>query len=185
MLMSFAKAKISTKMIVAITLLTPLPLMGASLDPPTLSIAVACTGNPTCIFTGSDIPLEITVKNNQSDAIGFPLRYLQARGPAMKLIDNVTRAQKTLKIGLANHDWMVQFTTLAPGEALTITSVIKASELTSLRKEYVDLTAEIGITINVKVPGSEEPVKYKGSGRAKIIGKDTLDRDQHVHLRNK
>lgn len=108
---------------------------------------------------------------------------MQARGPAMKLIDNLTGTQKTLKIGLANHDLMTQFTTLEPNESLIMTSVIRASELTSLRKEYVDLIAEIGITINVKVPHADEPVKYQGRGRVKIIGKDTIERDQHLHFK--
>ena len=148
-----------------------------------LTITVKCTDNPSCIYSGTEMPIEIIVQNNGSYPIGFPQAYIQARGPAMKLIDTITGAQKTLKIGLANHDLMAQFTTLEPNNSLTMTSVIRASELTSLRKEYVNLVAEIGITINVKVPSTDEPVKYQGRGQVKIIGKDTIERDQHHHVK--
>lgn len=148
------------------------------MEQPTFSISIACVGNPACIFTGNDMPLEITVKNSQPYTIGFPRRYIQGRGPAMKLVDRETGASKTLKTELADHALMKDFTMLQPGETLTLTTLIRGREITALREKYVDLVAEFGITTNIKVPDSEEPVRARGAGQLKIIGKDTLERDQ-------
>lgn len=164
--------------LMACALTAPLSSMGATMEQPTFSIAIACTGNPSCIFTGGDMPLEITVKNSQTYTIGFPRRYIQARGPSMKLVDRETGAAKTLKTELADHALMKDYTMLQPGETLTLTTLIRGTEITSLRPKYVDLVAEFGITTNIKVPDSEEPVRARGAGQLKIIGKDTLERDQ-------
>lgn len=164
--------------LMACALTAALPSMGATMEQPTFSIAIACTGNPSCIFTGSDMPLEITVKNSQPYAIGFPRRYVQARGPSMKLVDRETGAAKTLKTELADHALKNDYAMLQPGESLTLTTLIRASEIASLRPKYVDLVAEFGITTDIKVPDSGEPVRARGAGQLKIIGKDTLERDQ-------
>lgn len=148
------------------------------MEQPTFSVAIACAGNPSCIFTGSDMPLEIAVKNSQPYTIGFPRRYIQARGPSMKLIDRETGAAKTLKTQLADHSLKKDYTTLQPGETLTLTTLIRGSEIISLRPKYVDLVAEFGITADIKVPDKEAPVRARGASQLKIIGMDTLERDE-------
>jgi hypothetical protein len=164
--------------LMACALTVPMPSIGATMEQSTFSITVACTGNPSCIFAGNDMPLEITVTNSQSYSIGFPRRYIQARGASMKLVDRETGAAKALKTELTDHALKNDYTMLRPGETLTLTTLIGGTEITSLRPKYVDLVAEFGITADIKVPDSEEPVRARGAGQLKIIGRDTLERDQ-------
>jgi hypothetical protein len=160
----------------ALVLSMPTLSNGANMEQPTFLVSLACTDNPACIYTGQYMPIEITVKNTAPYPIGFPRNYLQARGPAMTLIDRETQKQRVLKLGLTDKALMQDLTTLNPGQTLTMTTVINEAELTAFRAHYVDLVAEIGYTARIRVPDQEETVQARGVGRLKIIGKDTLER---------
>ena len=168
------------KLIFVLIFFMPVISMGKPMEKIPLEVSIKCTDNPSCIYGGTEIPVEIIIRNDADYEIGYPQLYIQARGPTMKLIDNLSGAEKILKVGLANHDLKSKFTTLAPNETLSVTSVIRTSELTSLRKEYVDLTLEVGVSANVKVRNSDEPEKYQGRARIRIIGKDTLERGNSI-----
>lgn len=142
-----------------------------------LSISAHCIDNPACIFTGSDMRIEVLIKNIGNGEVGYPLKYMQARGPNMRLIDNVSEQSQVLKTGLANHALKRDFTTIAPGQAIALQSVIKHTELLLFRKEFVDVTAEIGVSAGIQTAGSEETLPFKGGASLKIIGRDTLERE--------
>ncbi|MED5596806.1 hypothetical protein [Janthinobacterium sp. P210006] len=142
-----------------------------------LSISAHCIDNPACIFTGSDMRIEVLIKNIGNGEVGYPLTYMQARGPNMRLIDNVSEQSQVLKTGLANHALKRAFTTIAPGQSIALQSIIKHTELRMFRKDFVDVTAEIGVSAAIELAGSEETLPFKGGASLKIIGKDTLERE--------
>ncbi|MDN2712318.1 hypothetical protein O0880_23085 [Janthinobacterium sp. SUN118] len=142
-----------------------------------LSISARCIDNPACIFTGGDMRVEVLIQNTGNGEVGYPLEYMQLRGPNMRLIDNASEQSQVLKTGLANHALKRAFTRIAPGQSVALQSIIKNSELLMFRKEFVDVTAEIGVSTNIQAGDSEELLPFKGSASLKIIGKDTLERE--------
>ncbi|AQR68809.1 hypothetical protein BZG29_11020 [Janthinobacterium sp. LM6] len=142
-----------------------------------LSISAHCIDNPACIFTGSDMRIEVVIKNIGNGEVGYPLQYMQARGPNMRLIDNASEQSQVLKTGLANHALKRAFTPIAPGQSIALQSVIKHTELRMFRTEFIDVTAEIGVSAGIQTAGSEEALPFKGGASLKIIGKDTLERE--------
>ncbi len=150
---------------------------GNTMEKPVLSITLRCTDNAACIFTGADMPIEVLIKNEASQEIGVPVKFLQMRGPSVTLTDNPSQAKTILKTGMADHALKTVFTRLRPGESAVVTSIVKDRELRSFRADYVDLTAEVGISAQIQVAGAPETVQFRGSGQLKIIGKDTLERD--------
>ncbi|MBW3511550.1 MULTISPECIES: hypothetical protein [Janthinobacterium] len=148
-----------------------------------LSVSAHCLDNPACIFTGSDMRIEVVIKNTGSAAVGYPLDYIQQRGPNLRLVDNVSEQSQVLKTGLANHALKRAFTTIAPGQSIALQSIIKHTELLLFRKEFVDVTAEIGVSAGIRIGGGaasdagEETLPFKGGTSLKIIGRDTLERE--------
>ncbi|WP_058047863.1 hypothetical protein [Janthinobacterium sp. Ant5-2-1] len=142
-----------------------------------LSVSAHCLDNPACIFTGSDMRIEVVIKNTGSAAVGYPLDYIQQRGPNLRLIDNASERSQVLKTGLADHALKRAFTTIAPGQSVALQTIIKHTELLLFRKEFVDVTAEIGVSAGIRTAGSEEALPFKGGASLKIIGRDTLERE--------
>ncbi|MGK5005010.1 hypothetical protein [Janthinobacterium sp. LB2P70] len=148
-----------------------------------LSVSAHCLDNPACIFTGSDMRIEVVIKNTGSAAVGYPLDYIQQRGPNLRLIDNVSEQSQILKTSLADHALKRAFTTIAPGQSVALQTIIKHTELLLFRKEFVDVTAEIGVSAGIRIGGGaasdigEETLPFKGGTSLKIIGRDTLERE--------
>lgn len=142
-----------------------------------LTVSAHCPDNPACIFTGSDMRIEVVIRNTGTQAIGYPLDYLQQRGPNLRLTDNPSERSQVLKTGLADHALKRSFTTIAPGQSVALHSIIKNSELLMFRHEFVDVTAEIGVSAAVRVGDAEELLAFKGGARVKIVGRDTLERE--------
>ena len=155
----------------------PLLSSGATMNEKNLSVTIRCSDNPSCTFAGADMPIEISVKNTSSVAIGFPQEFLQKTGPAMTLIDTETGARQSLKTGLANHKLMKEFKQLAPGDSLTIKTIIKEREITSFRSQFVDLTAEIIVGARILIVDRQETVPFDSTETLRILGKDTLERE--------
>jgi hypothetical protein len=152
-------------------------LTGNAMPNDVLSISAHCLDNPACIFTGSDMRIEVVIKNTGTAAVGYPLEYIQQRGPNLRLIDNVSEQSQVLKTGLAKHALKRDFTPIGPGQSVALHTIIKNTELQLFRKEFVDVTAEIGVSAGIQVAGSEEALPFKGGASLKIIGKDTLERE--------
>lgn len=146
-----------------------------------LSFTAECRDNPACIFSGGDVFVDIVVKNVSSDIVGYPARFLQARGPSVRLIDQETQRVRILKTGLADLTLKTSFTDLQPGQSVTLHTVITMRELTTFRKEYVDIRAEIVVPADVRVPGKADLVPLDGGGKLRIRGRDTLERGAVAH----
>lgn len=94
------------------------------------------------------------------------------------LTDAETGAKYNLRMRLADHELMTKFTEIPPGDAIKITTLIINLEITKFRKNFVDLTAEIGYMAGIKIPGKQDPVLFNKTEKIKIIGKDTLERER-------
>ncbi len=163
--------------LVAVLLHTP----GTAMEQNIISITAQCVDNPTCVFKGSDMWIDVVVKNVGSEEIGFPAEYMQQRGPSMRLIDNVTQESQQLKVERprASKDKLVR---LQPGQSFTINTVIKDREILRVRREFVDVTAELNVSAEIQVGSSDERVRTSDSQRIRIVGRDTLERDAKLGL---
>ena len=95
--------------------------------------------------------------------------------------DNASGQSLVLKTNLARHALRRAFTNIAPGQSLALQSVIKSAELRMFRRDFIDVTAEIGVSADIQAGDSEELLPFKGSASLKIIGRDTLERDAQRH----
>lgn len=95
----------------------------------------------------------------------------------------MSEQSQALKTGLASHALRRAFTIIAPGQSLALLSIIKHTELLLFRKEFVDVTAEIGVSAGIRIGGGgaldagEETLPFKGGTSLKITGRDTLERE--------
>jgi len=158
-----------------------LQLPGNAMPTDVLAVSAHCIDNPACIFTGGDMRIEVLIKNIGNRDVGYPLDYMQQRGPAMRLTDNASGQSQVLKTNLARHALRRAFTNIAPGQSLALLSVIKSTELRMFRRDFIDVTAEIGVSTDIQAGDSEELLPFKGTARLKIIGRDTLERDAQRH----
>jgi hypothetical protein len=123
-----------------------------------------------CRFTGQDMFLDIGVINDHAAEIGFPLRYVQKKGPIIRLIDARTRKETYLRTNPADEDLMEELTPIAPGQSVVIEWVIKSSELQQFGGRYVDLLAEVTLVASVKVGGDRADIRAADTLR--IVSKD-------------
>lgn len=136
-----------------------------------ISVIVQCTANPDCLFTGDDMPVVVSIKNNQPISIELPLAYLQKTGPIVKLIDNTSRQEVFLKKNLASHDLRKTLIKIQPGKSASIDWILTSSELLQFNSEAVDITAEITVSTNIKTTAKDFPSEVTASGSVKINGK--------------
>ncbi|MGA7904709.1 MAG: hypothetical protein WCA06_18930 [Terrimicrobiaceae bacterium] len=129
-----------------------------------LVIKAKCKGSEQAKFEGKDLLLEISITNNQEVEIGFPLEYLQATGPIIRLIDARSRAETYLRTNLADLDLREKFTPVQPGKSVVIEWVISSGELEQFGGPYVDVFAEITAKAEIKMSGK----------RFDFLGTDTL-----------
>lgn len=165
--------------LITLILLATAPIFsfGNPVDQNNLTITLSCAGKTACIFNGEDIPIEITIKNTSPSPIGFPQLFVQKTGPFIMLTDAETGAKYNLRMRLADHELMTRFTEILPGDAIKITTHIINLEITKFRKNFVDLTAEIGYMAGIKIPGKNDTVLFNKTEKIKIIGKDTIERE--------
>ncbi len=130
------------------------------------TVAVKCRANEQCRFDGGDIVLDIIVTNRNTRDIGFPLAFVQKRGPVIRLSDRRTKAETYLRSNPADFDLEEQLTEIPPGESVTIEWVITAGEARTFGQP-VDLSAEVTIIAKIDVGG--EIVDFKGSNTVQIL----------------
>ena len=102
---------------------------------------------------------------------GYPLAYMERRGPTVMLRDPVSGRSQPQRISLANRALRSVFTAIAPGQSIALDDVLKASQLRQFG-EKIDLTAEIGVstTITVGTAGATQP--FEGKVTLRIAGRD-------------
>jgi hypothetical protein len=136
-----------------------------------ISVTVQCTANPDCLFTGDDIPVVVSIKNNQPTSIELPLAYLQKTGPIIKLIDNVSKQEVFLKKNLASTDLRKSLIKIQPGKSVSIDWVLTSSELLQFNNEIVDITAEVTVFTSIKTDEKDLPSEITANESIKINGK--------------
>jgi hypothetical protein len=134
-----------------------------------LVVKAACRGNEQCLFDGKEMFLDINITNNRETAIGFPLEYARKKGPIVKLVDTRTKAETFLRPNLADTALMGKFTTIQPGQSVSIEWVITAFELEQFNKSRVDLSAEFTIMVDLLI--EDKIVSFKGFDTLRIVSK--------------
>lgn len=154
---------------------------GAATEPKIIAIKAQCVDAPSCTFRRSDMRIDVVVKDVGSQEIGFPAEYIQERGPSMRLIDNVTQESQQLQVKRprASREKLMR---LQPGQSFTINTVIKDRENLRVRREFVDVTAELNVSAEIQVGSSEARVRTSDSQRIRIVSMDTLERDAKLGL---
>jgi hypothetical protein len=150
--------------------------LGNATDNPYFSITVTCHGNPACIYSGQEIAVDIVITNISGENIGYPLKYLNRRGPAVTLVDRATGDETNLRVNLAPYNLLKDFTMVKPGGSLKMDTIIHKSELIRFRQNFVDLVALISPAANIQVEGIDELVLFRDVGTLEIKGNDTIDR---------
>jgi hypothetical protein len=135
-----------------------------------LKIQVTCDDNPQCTFVGNDMPISIRISNTHDRPVGFPLAFRQKTGPYILLIDTATQAQKQLKTNLASLDLREQFTTIEPGQSVSLSWMISCNELKQFAGLRVDVTAQINITADVLV--DDQKIPSQSVAKIHILGKN-------------
>jgi hypothetical protein len=137
-----------------------------------ISITLTCVDNPTCEFTGEDIPIIVTIKNESSTEIGIPTEYLQQTGPSIKLTDTLTQKTTNLKVNLGERALLKNFTKVAPGQTTFIEWYIAPFEVMQFAHPKVDLTAKATISTLIKISLKDEPLDVSASSSVKIVSKE-------------
>lgn len=138
-----------------------------------LSISIQCKDNPECIFSGENMPIVISVKNDGPSDIELPIAFMQKTGPSIKLINNKNNRSVFLKKNLAPPELRKNLTKLAPNKSILIDWVLINSELQQFGNESIDLTAEVTIQ-SLKTEKSKDQTETLNSvGRIRILGKSS------------
>ncbi len=143
----------------------------ASANRPPITVTLTCINNPTCEFTGTNIPIVVTIKNETGTEIGVPTAYLQQTGPSIKLTDTLTQRTTNLKVNLGQRVLLNNYTKIAPGRTTSIKWYIAPFELMQFAHEKVDLTAQATISTFIKMSLEDEPIAVSASSSVKIASK--------------
>ncbi len=138
-----------------------------------ISITLTCVNNPTCEFTGIEIPIAIAIKNNLATEVEVPIAFMQKTGPSIKLIDTLTEKVAGLRTNLADFKLLENLTKIKPGQSASINWVISSYELQQFRHEFVELTAQATFRVKIKnVANNEFMDVVASSSGTKIVSKD-------------
>jgi hypothetical protein len=156
------------------------PADGTAVQDPVFSVSAECRDNEKCVFEHSYIDVDIVLKNISDAEVGVPLEFLRQLGPYGVLIDNETKDEVPLHVGLPDLSLMHTFTPIPPGATVKVTQFLSASTIAWPRPAMVDLTARFAIRIPIKLKGRVNPVPFSGSASVRIIGRDKLDNIRDV-----
>lgn len=135
-----------------------------------LAITVSCKDNPECLFEGKDVFINITITNQHSERVGFPLEFVKQRGPIIRLIDTETGVDTNLPTHPADSDLLEEFTMIEPGKSITMEWVMDPEELQQFGHKYVDVSAEVTIMADIVSEGKK--LNFRGSHTIRIVSKD-------------
>jgi|GEM_PF-4153653 hypothetical protein len=137
-----------------------------------LSISLQCLGNAGCVYERKPIDLLVTIRNDGSRDIGFPLDYLRKSGPIVKFIDTDTGAVTYARRGLANPALKTQFTTIAPGASISMEIDVHPTDIETFRIKKVDISVEVILKGDIRIDGEAELQDYQGGAKIRIVEKD-------------
>jgi len=139
-----------------------------------LTLTASCKGNPTCEFTGEDMPIQILIRNDSMSVIGLPVEYIDRTGPFIKIIDALSKKEHRLSVNLGPEELAEKFHQIRPSESVELDASLLASEVRTFRNEKIDLNVELVISSRVQIDGGEI-VKYRAKGTFRVQGKDLLE----------
>jgi len=128
-----------------------------------LKISAECRDDPSCTYKGKAIAIDITVTNSGPESIGFPLAYIQRRGPVIGLSDESGNITRSIRINLAPFALGKEYTEIKPGQSVTFDGIIPSTEIMEFGKEDLDIVARIRAAVNIKISGNPEPYLYDDS----------------------
>jgi hypothetical protein len=115
--------------------------------------------------------IEIAIANQGAIPVGFPLAFRQKSGPAIRLIDNRTKAESTLPTNPVDLNLANEFTAIPPGQSVMLEWVIKPSEIQPFATPEVNVSAEITVFCNIQVNRKIE--EFRGTDTLLITGTKT------------
>lgn len=137
-----------------------------------LSISLQCLGNDGCVYQRKPMDLLVTIRNDGSRAIGFPLDYLRKSGPIVKFIDTDTGEVTYARRGLANPALKTQFTTIAPGTSISMEIDVHPTDIETFRIKKVDISVEVILKGDIRIDGEAALQDYQGGAKIRIFEKD-------------
>jgi hypothetical protein len=141
-----------------------------------LILTVECKNNPTCTFSGEDIPIRIIFRNSSTSEIGVPLEHIEKKGPYVKLIDAKTGNERRLPVSLPAEELLSKFHIIKPLDSIEMESKLTAGAIRTFRRELIDLSVELVISTEIQIDGIEI-IEYREIGKFVVKGKDTVERD--------
>ena len=136
---------------------------------PLLEITAKCRANDQCLFDGHDMFVDLAIANTQDVEVGFPLEFVQASGPIVKLTDTRTRAETYLKPNLADPEKQKNIVWIPPGRSVPVEWVLTAGELERFGDLAVDVSAEF--TIMARVHVRDRQLDFRGAATLRIVGR--------------
>ncbi len=130
-----------------------------------LSVKVNCRNNEHCLFTGEDIFLDIRIVNNENTEIGFPLEFVESKGPIIRLVDTRTKKETFIPTHPPDGELLDKFVTIRPNQSVGLEWVVTAGELEQFGKD-VDLVMEVTIMADIRI--EDKTVKYIGKSTRRV-----------------
>lgn len=140
-----------------------------------MSISAECRDNEQCVYQGREIIIDVILKNNSGMTIGVPVDFINAVGPYCTLVDNLTKKEVTMRVGLAKSGLIEKFTSIPPGASIKIETYIPSDTIEAIRPTMVDLSVNLGISAPIKLDMKGEAVKFSGRTSLRIVGQDKLE----------
>ena len=111
----------------------------------TVTLKARCATGDPCVFKGGELHIDIEIANRTAGTVGFPLAFVQATGPSIRLTDRRGGEGLQLRTNLAPDDLRERFTPIPPGGSVTLRWLIHASELETFDRRPLDVVAEIAL----------------------------------------
>ncbi|GGY55914.1 hypothetical protein [Pseudoduganella albidiflava] len=156
-------------------ILAPEKKNGAHLGSTYLSVTATCRDNPSCVFSGENLTVDIVIKNESTVDIGYPLQFVTRRGPSLKLIDNKSGEERPLRTNLAPHRLLEEFTIIKPGDSIALDAIISQHTILALSTGQVDLTAEVVPAADIQVNGNLPLVPFHSAAKLRIKAADAVE----------
>ena len=150
-----------------------LPLQGSAMSDEPLQVTARCMDNPGCVFSGGDMRIEILISNTSGDTVGYPLAYMEKRGPTIMLHNPASGRSQPQRISLADRALRSVFTPIAPGRSIALHDVIRASQLRQFGQN-VEVTAEIGVSSTIAVGADGATRAFKGTVTLRIASQPAI-----------
>jgi hypothetical protein len=123
-----------------------------------VALSVRCLDDAACRFHGSDLRVELTLRNTGDAPVELPIAYFRRRGPSVLLTDVQSGRTLQLRTNLAGARQRQNPQTLAPAESVAYTWRIFATEINGVASRPVDLIAEFSVNLAAGAPGKTADV---------------------------